>query len=99
MNTQAMSQMEELLQSPAALLVPALGEAIEGTVLSADRREVRIDIRGVMTGVERGRELFAESDEFRTLKTGDTVEATVIDMENENGELELSFRYAGNRKA
>ena len=99
MNTQAMSQMEELLQSPAALLVPALGEAIEGTVLSADRREVRIDIRGVMTGVVRGRELFAESDEFRTLKTGDTVEATVIDMENENGELELSFRYAGNRKA
>jgi ribosomal protein S1 len=32
------------------------------------------------------------------LKPGDTVDATVVDVENENGELELSFRHAGEEK-
>ena len=47
----------------------------------------------------RGRELFAESKEYTSLKVGDEVEATVLDLENENGEMELSFRIAGYQRA
>lgn len=79
--------------------IPQIGDSIEGTVLSASKSEVKLDINGVLTGVVRGPELYEEDDDYANLKPGDTVEATVIDDENENGQLELSFRYAGQEKA
>lgn len=87
-----------LLQN-MAINVPKVGDVVKGKVLSADRGEVRIDIEGVTTGVVRGRELFVESREYANLKAEDEVEATVIDLENENGEMELSFRIAGFARA
>ena len=85
-----------LLQNFLATL-PKTGELVKGKVTSLDNGEVRLDIGGVMTGVVRGPELFAESEEFSRIKVGDEVEATVIDQENENGEIELSFREAGHK--
>jgi len=79
--------------------IPSVGETITGTVISASRAEVRIDIGGILTGVVRGPELYEEDDDYANLKPGNEVEATVIDTENENGELELSFKYAGQEKA
>ena len=58
-----------------------------------------MDIGGVITGIIRGRECFNESDQYKNLQPGDEVEATVLELENENGEMELSFRYAGRQKA
>jgi len=75
--------------------LPANGELVKGTVISVDNGAVRIDVSGVTTGVIRGHELFAESDQFSNIKVGDEVEATVVEQENENGEMELSFREAG----
>lgn len=79
--------------------VPKMGDTLQGKVLSVGRNEVRIDIDGLRTGVIRGPQLFAESAEYRNLKEGDIVEATAIELENENGELELSFRTAGHARA
>lgn len=79
--------------------IPGVGETIKGNVISASKAEVRIDIGGILTGVVRGPELYEEDDDYANLKAGDEVEATVIDTENENGELELSFKYAGQEKA
>lgn len=79
--------------------IPQAGETVTGLVLSASKAEVRLDINGIMTGVVRGRELYEEAPEYSNLKPGNEVEATVIETENENGELELSFRYAGHEKA
>lgn len=87
-----------LLQN-VAINVPKVGDVVKGKVLSADRGEVRIDIEGVTTGIIRGREMFVESREYADLKADDEVEATVIDLENENGEMELSFRIAGFARA
>jgi len=50
-------------------------------------------------GVVRGPELYNEVPEYSELKPGDVVEAAVVDEENENGELELSFRLVGQEKA
>ncbi|MDA1038116.1 MAG: S1 RNA-binding domain-containing protein, partial [bacterium] len=82
-----------------SLHIPKLGDIVKGTVVSASRREVRLDIAGLTTGIVRGRELFTEADEYSKLKPGDEIEGTVTDLENENGELELSFRYTGQQKA
>ncbi|OGF25272.1 hypothetical protein A2303_03190 [Candidatus Falkowbacteria bacterium RIFOXYB2_FULL_47_14] len=79
--------------------VPQVGELIRGKVITASKAEVKLDIDGVMTGVVRGPELYEEDDEYATLKPGSEVDATVIDDENENGELELSFRIAGQERA
>ena len=43
--------------------------------------------------------LFDESGEFSNLNVGDKVTTTVLELENENGQLELSFRQAGHKKA
>lgn len=82
-----------------AMSFPKVGEVIKGKVISVDKGEVHIDIEGLTTGVVRGRELFAESHEYSNLKVGDEIEATVLEMENENGEMELSFRIAGFKRA
>ncbi len=79
--------------------VPKVGDVVKGKVISVDRGEVHLDIEGLTTGVVRGRELFVESREYAGLKVGEEVEATVTDLENENGEMELSFRIAGYQRA
>lgn len=79
--------------------IPKVDDTLKGTVLSVGRNEVRVDIGGLRTGVIRGPQLFAESAEYRNLKVGNEVEATVLELENENGELELSFRSAGHARA
>ncbi|MDO8668140.1 MAG: S1 RNA-binding domain-containing protein [bacterium] len=81
------------------LKIPQAGDIVKGTVLAASKAEVKLDIDGITTGVVRGRELYFEADEYANLKPGDEVEATIVEEENENGELELSFRSAGQQKA
>jgi len=93
------TEFAKLLDDPQYTTVAKIGEVIKGKVINASKHEVRLDINGVKTGVVRGRELYNESDEYGNLKPGAEVEATVIEQENENGELELSFRYAGQQKA
>ncbi|MCH8049168.1 S1 RNA-binding domain-containing protein [Patescibacteria group bacterium] len=93
------SELEKLLAEGDFLDVPKLGDLIKGKILSTKGREVRVDVNGLTTGVVRGRELFTEGAMYNDLQAGNEVEATVIALENENGEMELSFRYAGNKKS
>jgi len=79
--------------------VPKLGEIVTGNVISASKKEVLVDVSGLTTGIVRGRELFGGFSDISELKIGDEVEATVLELENEKGQMELSFRYAGNQKA
>lgn len=90
--------MEKLLNKVGQVF-PSPGDAVSGTVISIARREVLVDINGIVVGVIRGKELNDESGEMSHIKVGDTVQATVLDMENEKGILELSFRLVGHKKA
>ncbi len=87
----------ELLKEHFSRL-PKSGDMIEGTVISVESGAVRVDINGLMTGVVRGPELFSESSEYANVKVGEKVQATVVEQENENGEMELSFRVAGHQR-
>lgn len=95
--TTSQTEFEKLL-SDHQFKLPAVGELVEGTVLSVDKGAVRIDVQGMTTGVVRGYELFQESNEFSNIKAGDSAAATVMEQENENGEMELSFRVAGHQR-
>jgi ribosomal protein S1 len=79
--------------------IPQVGDVIKGVVVAASKSEVRLDVNGVMVGVVRGPELYLEDDEYGKLKPGDEAEAMVVETENENGELELSFKRVGQEKA
>lgn len=94
-----MSDFQKLLEEGGYLNVPKIGDVVHGKIIGVGRREIRLDIDGLTTGVVRGRELFAESNEYNNLMPGEDVQATIIDLENENGEMELSFRFAGQRRA
>ncbi len=93
-------EMDLLLKSKGdSLNFPKPGDLVEGTVISASKSEVYLDIAGLTTGVIRGKELEDESDNSSGLKVGDRAIATVVELENERGEMELSFRQAGHQKA
>ena len=79
--------------------IPQAGDIVKGVVITASKSEVKLDIDGILMGIVRGPELYSEVPEFADLKPGDEIEAAVIDEENENGELELSFRTVGQEKA
>ena len=81
------------------LKIPQVGDIVKGVVIATSKAEVRLDIDGVMSGIVRGPELYLEADEYTNLEPGREVEAMVVDAENENGELELSFRQVGQGKA
>ncbi len=97
-DTAIKSPMGDLLEKQQ-LNIPNLGELVEGTVISASKNEIYLDINGLTTGVIRGKEIQDESGDSEKIKIGDQIQATVLDIENERGEMELSLRMAGHQKA
>lgn len=93
------SQFKKMLAEGNFVNIPKVGELVKGTIIDISRSEIRMDIEGLTTGIVRGREFYDESSDSNDLKVGDQVEATVMELENENGEMELSLRFAGHRKA
>lgn len=89
----------DAMQKMETLQLPKEGELIKGTVISTAKNLVRLDLAGIFTGVVRGPELHDESGEYSSIEIGDEVEATVLSVENESGEVELSFLHAGHQKA
>lgn len=93
------SQLKQLLLNKDYIAVPKEGETIKGTVISISPREVLIDINGYKTGMVRGYELQEKDSTYPNLKLGDAVEATVLELENDEGCLELSFKFTGQLRA
>ncbi len=91
--------LKTLLADKTYLNIPKVGDVVKGKVIDIGKNEVRVEIDGYRTGVVRGKELNDPSRDYSEVKPGDEVEATVVDLENEMGEVELSFRFAGHRKA
>jgi len=92
-------QMENLLSRGVAKTIPKVGDLVEGVILSVSKNEVLLDIEGLTIGAIRGKEIYDESGEYSKIKKGDKVSATVLELENEKGRMELSFRFAGHQKA
>jgi small subunit ribosomal protein S1 len=91
--------MQDLLTMEGVeIKVPKIGDVLEGRVLSVGKNEVYIDIEGIGLGVVRGRELYDDSVRIGQLKIGDPVVASVVESENKEGNIELSFRQAGQER-
>ncbi|UTX51240.1 30S ribosomal protein S1 [Candidatus Saccharibacteria bacterium TM7i] len=87
--------MDDLLALEDASVKQATqGEVIEGTVLSVRKHEILIDLGPQGIGLVPRREVGFS----RSLNEGDTVAASVVDTELENGQVLLSLRKAAKDK-
>lgn len=88
------SEISKLLQDKAYTSFPKVGDVVHGKVISVGRNEIRLDLGGLAVGLVRGPEM----DPQAVLAVGDEIDATVVDLDNEFGELELSLKGAGRKK-
>lgn len=89
------SSLAALLNDEQYLGFPKPGDVVKCQVIAVGRNEVRCDINGVAVGLIRGPEL----DKNLDLRAGDEVEATVLALDNEFDELELSLKGAGRKRS
>jgi small subunit ribosomal protein S1 len=77
---------------------PEVGAAVEGKVIEVSSNEIYLELGPFGTGVVLGKEI-KDGLGSGKLKIGDVVIATVTDLENEDGFIELSIREASYEKA
>jgi len=94
-----LTEMDKLMNEVKDKALPKPGDLIEGDVIYVGRNEILVDVGGITTGLIRGHEAYDESGEYSNISVGDHISATVIDLENERGLLELSVKQAGHKKA
>ncbi len=92
-------EMEKILNTKEIKPIPKVGDLVKGIVINISKNEIYLDIESLTTGIIRGPEIFDELGEYKHIKIGDEIFATVLELENEKGEMELSFREAGHMKA
>ena len=69
-------------------------DVVEGVVVSASTKEILLDIGAKSEGIISGVELGEDTEYYKNLKPGDTVLATVVQAENEQGYVVLSLKRA-----
>ena len=83
--------MDHLSGHPAPLQE---GQIIDGVVSAIGRAKVYVDIVPHGTGIIYGREYMNARDILRKVSAGDSINAKVVDVENEDGYIELSLKEA-----
>ncbi|KKT94760.1 MAG: SSU ribosomal protein S1P, partial [Parcubacteria group bacterium GW2011_GWC1_45_14] len=91
------SAMESLLESNP-VEIPEVGDVLEGTVVHISSNSILIDLGPLGTGIVMGKEIKGGL-ETEKIKIGDKVGATLTDLENEDGLIELSIREASYERA
>lgn len=93
------SQMEKLMENSPELDFKE-GDKIEGKVIQVDKYAVYVDLGFLGTGVIYGKEIKdGWGDGRKKLKVGDNILSTIVDLENDEGYVELSIREAVEEQA
>jgi len=67
---------------------------IEGVVVSIQKSSVYVDLPPFGTGIIYGREFINAKDLIKKINLGDSIKAKIIEIENEEGYVELSLKEA-----
>ena len=95
-----MVSMAQLLDEHSSLAdLPAVGQIVTGTILEKTSNSMFIDLGGSGVGVVYGKELFDDLDSYKNARIGDTIQATVQVLDNEDGYIELSLRSASRERS
>jgi len=88
----AKSEMENLLNDKDAPKLPKVGEVAKGNVMEIGSNIIYVDLGPAGTGAIYGCGKFEGLSMFNDLKSGDAISATVVDIENEDGYVEMSLK-------
>ncbi len=89
----------EKLMDDAGIVVPSVGDVIDGIVIDISGSIVLLDIGPIGTGMVIGREAKSGLAADDKLQVGSKVTATVVDLDNDDGYIELSIREASYERA
>ena len=91
---------EQIIEKPMTEVLamtptpPSEGDLVSGKVIAIEAAYVYVDLKPFGTGVIYGREYINARELIKNLSKGDEVSATVVDVNNENGYIELSIKEA-----
>jgi len=91
--------MKEMIEKNNLLKPPKVGEIIQGKIISKRKASIFLDLGKWGTGIIYGKEFYEAKDKLKDLKIGDSVFAKIVDLENEEGYIELSLSKAGKELA
>ncbi|OIO30851.1 hypothetical protein AUJ77_01540 [Candidatus Nomurabacteria bacterium CG1_02_43_90] len=74
--------------------LPELESLVEGPVLGVEKSCVYINLGPIGTGIIYGREFINARDVIKKLNIGDIITAKVVDLNNDDGYIELSLKEA-----
>ena len=86
---------EKPLEKTDVLRLFRIGDIVEGQIIGTGRSSVYLNLGPQGTGIIFGREFQEEKDQLKGVKVGDTVAAKIVELENDDGYIELSMREAG----
>lgn len=86
--------MKDLLEKNDIMKPPKVGDIIKGKVLGKARAAVFLDLGPAGTGAIYGREFLDARNKLRKLKKGDELFAKIVDLENDEGFVDLSLSGA-----
>jgi len=73
---------------------PEVDSLIEGPVILVEKSSVYVDLAPFGTGIIYGREFINAKDVIKKISLGDIIKAKIVDVENEDGYIELSLKEA-----
>lgn len=89
----------EILLDDSQVIIPKVGDVIDATVIDITASIVLLDIGPIGTGMVIGREAKSGLSDDEKLGVGSSVTATVVDLDNDDGYIELSIREASYERA
>lgn len=87
--------MEKMTEKDNLLKAPKIGEIVQGKIISKGKASVYLDLGVWGTGIIYGKEFYEAKASLKELKIGDSIFAKIVDLENEDGYIELSLTKAG----
>lgn len=85
---------KELMESDNLIKPAQVGKILEGKIIGKGRSSLFLDLGPLGAGIIYGKEFQGSKNEIKNLKTGDTLLVKIIDLENEEGYIELSLSQA-----
>ncbi|NTW15492.1 MAG: 30S ribosomal protein S1 [Candidatus Moranbacteria bacterium] len=98
MSTAKKQDLETLL-SEDAVIIPAIGDVVTGTVIHVSSNHALVDLGPLGTGVVLGKEMKSGLGGNAKLRVGEEVSGTLMSFENEDGDIEISIREASYEKS
>jgi len=90
---------KDILEKNDLLKPPKVGDIVEGKIIGKGRAALFLDLGPFGTGIIYGREFYEAKEKLKELKIGGKVFVKIIDLENEEGYIELSLSGASKEMA